>query len=198
MASWDPFLAPDPGAAGAGARNEAIELVGPHLRLTGTIDLRSFDRLSDLINRRAGYVRIDQARLLRRNGEPTRLLLPQILINEDEISFIAQTAQEQASGTGARGRGGPTPDRPLDVRQPRRLVIFTPGHTLSGTVHLYGDTDLAGFVDGADPRFVPMVGVKARSLADRRVISHFEFALVNRTQMIAVSEVEVDDEEPIV
>jgi hypothetical protein len=42
-------------------------------------------------------------------------------------------------------------------------------------------------VDSADPRFVPMVNVTARSLADRRVISHFGLLLVNRTQMTAAS-----------
>jgi hypothetical protein len=31
--------------------------------------------------------------------------------------------------------------------------------------------------------------VTTRSLADRRIISHYEFILLNRTQMIAASEV---------
>jgi hypothetical protein len=31
--------------------------------------------------------------------------------------------------------------------------------------------------------------VTTRSLADRRVINHFKFVLINRTQMIAASEV---------
>ncbi len=43
------------------------------------------------------------------------------------------------------------------------------------------------FVDSPDPRFVAMVDVTARSLADRRVISHFGLVLVNRTQMTAAS-----------
>ena len=46
---------------------------------------------------------------------------------------------------------------------------------------------MATFVDSPDPRFVPMVKVTARSLADRRVISHFAFVLINRTQMTAAS-----------
>jgi hypothetical protein len=35
-----------------------------------------------------------------------------------------------------------------------------------------------------------MTLVTARSLADRRVISHFRFLLVNRTQMTALAETE--------
>jgi hypothetical protein len=68
-------------------------------------------------------------------------------------------------------------------------VMFTPGHTVTGFVHVYGETDLAGFVESSDLRFVSVVDVTTRSLADRRVISHYKFVLINRTQMIAASEV---------
>jgi hypothetical protein len=78
-------------------------------------------------------------------------------------------------------------DRPLMERIPRDLVIFTPGHTITGTIFLFPETDVMTFVDSPDPRFVPMVAATARSLADRRVISHFGLVLVNRTQMTAAS-----------
>jgi hypothetical protein len=72
-------------------------------------------------------------------------------------------------------------------RVARQVVIFTAGHTLTGTIQTFAETDIANFVDSPDPRFVPLVDVTARSLADRRVISHFALALVNRTQMTAAS-----------
>ena len=78
-------------------------------------------------------------------------------------------------------------DRPLMSRTARQLVIFTPGHTITGTIYLFAETDIQTFVDSPDPRFVPMVKATARSLADRRVISHFGLLLVNRTQMSAAS-----------
>ena len=162
---------------------EVIELIGPHLRVSGKISLLRFSRLSDLINHGAGYVRLTDARLLRRNGEPTNLVVPELMVNQDEITFIAQQEEEIAS------QAGPSDgmDRPLMARTARQLVIFTPGHTLTGTVFLFSETDVATFVDSPDPRFVPMVKVTARSLADRRVISHFAFVLINRTQMTAAS-----------
>ena len=67
--------------------------------------------------------------------------------------------------------------------------MFTPGHTVTGKVHIFGQTDLAGFVDATDPRFVPVTDVTTRSLADRRIVSHYDFMLINRTQMIAAAEV---------
>ena len=170
-------------------RDETIELVGTHLRLIGHITLGRFHRLTDLINASSGYVRVHQAQLLRRNGDPTSLILPELMVDQDEISFIAQTdtqPPDPESGPGFvdQGVGGG-----LANRQTREFVLFTPGHTVTGTVYIFGETDLAGFVDSTHPRFVPMIDVTTRSLADRRIISHYPFILINRTQMIAASEV---------
>ena len=165
-------------------RHETIELVGPHLRVSGSISLRRFTRLSDLINHNRGYVRLTDAALLRRNGDPTGLVVPELMVNQDEITFIGQKVETVSTAeTGLPGGM----DRPLMQRVPRQLVIFTPGHTLSGTIYLFSETDVVTFVDSPDPRFVPMVQVTARSLADRRVVSHFGLVLVNRTQMTAAS-----------
>ena len=165
-------------------RCETIELVGPHLRVSGEISLLRFTRLSDLINHNTGYVKLTGAQLLRRNGDPTGLVVQELMVNPDEITFIGQKVQDVSTAeTGLVGGM----DRPLMARVPRELVIFTPGHTLTGTIHLFSETEVASFVDSPDPRFVAMTSVTARSLADRRVISHFGLVLVNRTQMTAAS-----------
>jgi hypothetical protein len=169
---------------GGPAKSETIELVGPHLRVSGTISLLRFNRLSDLVNHTSGFVKLTDARLLRRNGEPTNLIVPELMVNQDEITFIGQTPEDVS--TAPSSQLGEM-DRPLMERVRRELVIFTPGHTLTGTIHLFSETDVETFVDSPDPRFVPMVDVTARSLADRRVISHFGLVLVNRTQMTAAS-----------
>jgi hypothetical protein len=189
MTSWDQ---PSPGFDSFGPagedgppRSEMIELVGPHLRVKGTISLLRFNRLSDLVNHSRGYVKLTDARLLRRNGEPTNLVVPELMVNQDEITFIGQMADEITNAPLGGVAAGM--DRPLMERIPRELVIFTPGHTLTGTISLFAETDVEAFVDSTDPRFIPMVNTTARSLADRRVISHFALVLVNRTQMTAAS-----------
>lgn len=185
-ASFDPRGSDQLGSDGpiGSTKHEIIELVGPHLRVSGDISLLMFSRLSDLVNHNPGYVRLTNARLLRRNGEPTNLIVQELMVNQDEITFIGQSAEEVSTAiTGVAGGI----DRPLMEKVPRQLVIFTPGHTLTGTVHLFAETEVANFVDTPDPRFVAMTDVTARSLADRRVISHFGLALVNRTQIAAAS-----------
>jgi hypothetical protein len=175
--------------------HEPIELVGTHLRLTGEIFLGRYARLSDLINASRGYVRVRNARLLRRNGDPTSLVLPELMVDQDEISFIAQAAAPppEPALPGASGASGGFLESGLgatmETRTAREFVMFTPGHTVTGKVYVFGQTDLAGFVDSTEPRFVPVTKVTTRSLADRRIISHYEFIMINRTQMIAASEV---------
>jgi hypothetical protein len=178
--------APDAGA-GAG-RDASIEMVGTHLRLTGRIALGRFGRLTDLINATSGYVQIHDARLLRRNGDPTSLVFPEIMVDQDEISFIAQS-EDQHPEPGAATGFVDQPFAHTQHRTAREYVMFTPGHTITGTVYVFGQTDLRGFVDATDPRFVPVTGATTRSLADRRIISHYPFLVLNRTQMIAASEI---------
>jgi hypothetical protein len=175
-------------------RDEPIELVGTHLRLTGLIALGRFGRLTDLFNASSGYIRVRDARLLRRNGEPTTLVLPELMVDQDEISFIAQTEAHLESGNGAQFDSGF--DQPTVARTARPYIMFTPGHTVTGSVHVFGQTDLAAFVDSSDPRFVPVVDATARSLADRRIVSHYPFVLINRTQLIAASEVGRTEDAP--
>jgi hypothetical protein len=108
----------------------------------------------------------------------------ELMVNQDEITFIGQKAEDVASAPSGLSDGM---DRPLMERIPRKLVIFTPGHTLTGTISAFAEMDISSFVDSPDPRFVALIDVTARSLADRRVISHFGLVLVNRTQMTAAS-----------
>ena len=177
----DPFG--PPGSTGP-VRHETVELIGPHLRVSGEISLLHFSRLSDLINHSRGYVKVVGAQILRRNGDPTGQVIQELMVNQDEITFIAQTeANISPSDTGSAS----PMDRPLMKRVPRELVIFTEGHTLTGLIHLFAETEIDAFVDSGDPRFVPMTDVTARWLSDRRVVCKFGLVLVNRTQMLAAA-----------
>ena len=180
---WDDITAATPAG-----RDEAVELVGTHLRVKGTVSLGRFGRLTDLINASSGYVRIHDAQLLRRNGEPTTLVLTELMIDQDEISFIAQHEAEHPEPGAAVGFIEPAFGENIEARQAREFVMFTPGHTVIGKVHVFGQTDLAGFVDATDPRFVPVTEATTRSLADRRIVTHYAFILINRTQLIAAAE----------
>jgi hypothetical protein len=184
--AWDDAFTGDGPSAG---RNEEIELVGPNLRVTGSISLGRFGRLTDLINASSGYLRIRQACLLERSGEATDLSVAELMVDQDEISFIAQTHPPALEDEAAGGFEAPTFDTGVDARQAREFIMFTPAHTVTGKIYIFGQTDLAAFVDSTSPRFVPVVDVTTRSLADRGVVTNYGFVLINRTQMIAAAEV---------
>ena len=167
---------------------ESVEMVGTHLRVRGTVSLGRFGRLSDLINASSGYLRIHDAQLLSRNGEPTGLVLAELMVDQDEISFIAQQQAEHPEPGAAVGFIEPAFGDNIEARRAREFVMFTPAHTITGKVHVFGETDLAGFVDATDPRFVPVTGATTRSLADRRIVNHYDLILINRTQLIAAAE----------
>ena len=169
-------------------RDEPVEIVGTNLRVKGAMSLGRFGRLSDLINASRGYIRVRDAQLLQRNGEPTSLILAELMVDQDEISFIAQPQAQPPEPGAAVGFIEPSFGDNVEARQAREFVMFTPGHTVTGKVHIFGQTDLAGFVDATDPRFVPVTDVSTRSLADRRIVSRYDFILINRTQMIAAAE----------
>lgn len=115
-----------------------VELVGPHLRLAGTIGLGRFRRLSDLVNHHDGLLGLRNATILRRNGTATRVTAPTIWVSPAEVTLIGER------------EGGEQLEAPAEfriVKEPHDLVFVTPGHTLTAQVHLIRDGMLGAFIE---------------------------------------------------
>ena len=184
MAWDDTFGGPEPTGDA-----QSIELFGTHLRLTGRIHLGRFGRLTDFINATQGFVRIHDVRVSLPGGQPNDLAMPELMIDQDEISLIGQHDPPDLDPGVASGFIEPRSEGTGAIRKPREFVMFTPSHMISGKVHVFGQTDVAGFVDATDPHFVPVTDATVRSLTDDRIVSHYPFVLINRKRMIAASEV---------
>ncbi len=159
--------------------NVDVELVGPHLRLAGTIGLGRFRRLSDLVNHHDGLLGLRNATILRRNGTATRVTAPTIWVSPAEVTLIGER------------QGGERIDAPMEFRiakEPHDLVFVTPGHTLTAQVHLIRDGSLGSFIESNEPTFIPLTDVRTRSLADRRITARYGFALLNRRHIVATTE----------
>lgn len=155
-----------------------VELVGPHLRLAGTIELGRFRRLSDLLNNHDGLVALRNATILRRNGTATRVTAPIIWISPAEVTLIGESAVAPPSD--------PLPEFRVP-KDPYDLVFVTPGHTLTGQVHIVSGGDMASFMESNEPPFIALTDAKTRSLADRRVVARYAFALLNRRHIVATT-----------
>ena len=111
------------------------ELVGAHLRLTGMIHLGRFTRLTDFINASRGFIQIHDVRLLLPDGTSTDVALPELMIDQDEVSFIGQQARPSLTRVSRSASSSPKFEVAEAVRKPREFVMFTPGHSVSGKVH---------------------------------------------------------------
>jgi hypothetical protein len=156
-----------------------LELVGQHLRLSGTVNIGFHNRLSDYMNNNDGLVHLRDVTVLRRNGDPTKVTAPSLWVNPDEVTLIGETSDVEE-----RSSGG------LEYSQKNAhyLIVVTPGHTLTGAVHLNPEAVLSAFIESRDPTWIPMTDVRTRSLADRRVISRYGFTVINRRHIVAATE----------
>ena len=155
------------------------ELVGPHLRLSGDISLGRFRRLSDVLNHHDGLLTLVNVGVLRRNGTPTRVTMPEIWVSPAEVTLVGQAASSPE---------GLPPAEFRIAKERHSVVIVTPGHALTGNIFVATDAEVAAFMQSPDPAFIPMTNVRARSLADRRIVTGYPFALLNRRHIVAATE----------
>jgi hypothetical protein len=192
---------PEPGGPGSGEwtspsapAQQHVDLVGPHLRVAGRLAFGRFTNLVDLINHNRSHLVLYESRLLDRSGTPTDLVLPELIVNPDDITFVGHpdgdTRANQTEPGPSPGREGSDGghDRPGMDKLVRHVLIFTPGHAITGGLHLFREMTLANFVEATDPRFIPVTDAVARSLTDPQAVNRFALLLVNRTQISAIAE----------
>lgn len=155
-----------------------VELVGPYLRMSGSLNIGQFRRVSDFLNNQDGLLALRAANVLRRNGDPTRVRAESIWVAPQELTLIGLQDVPVAHD----------PEVGLQVpKVPVPLIVVTPGHTLTGEIYISAEADLGVFIVSPSPTFIPMTDLRTRSLADRRVISRYRFALLNRRHIIAAT-----------
>jgi hypothetical protein len=159
------------------AESHKVELIGTQLRAGGTLCVSGRQRLSDYVNVLEGFFRIEDVVLRTRNGDPTRVVLPEFRIRLDDITVVGQARSKREAGQ----------DQDHILKLPHRIVVMTTAHEIYGYVHLHELGSVEAFVDASYPRFVPMTNVHVRWLADRRLAGRFDFALLQRCHIIGVA-----------
>ena len=170
---------PDVAALAAVGQIVQVELVGPYLRMLGGLNIGQFRRVSDFLNSNEGLLPILQATVLRRNGEPTRVRAEGIWVAVQEMTLVGlhDAPAPQSADPGLQVAKVAVP-----------LIVVTPGHTLTGEIYIPAEADLGVFILSPSPIFIAMTDVRTRSLADRRIVSKFPFALLNRRHIVAATQ----------
>jgi hypothetical protein len=147
--------------------------------VSGRLSLGRFTQLADLVNHHRGFFVLHDAQLLDRQGRPSAIALEELVVNQDDVTFIGHHHDEAARPAAATD----SPDRP-----DRTVAIFTPGHAITGVMHVVRDTTLVNFVEATDPRFVALSDGIVSALDAQGSVSRFDGLLVNRTQISAITE----------
>jgi hypothetical protein len=167
---------------GEGGGDQYIELIGSQLWVAGMISLGRFRRVSDFVNIVQGYLVMRDVVVLTRNGEATRLTLPELRVLPDDVAVVGQIGSDLQGGSGG---GGVTNAYIEKVKQ--RLVVLTRSHIIDGDVFMQRDGSVMAFVDATDPRFIPMSDVRVRWVSDRKLAARYPFALLQRSQILGVA-----------
>jgi len=167
------------GAEGEGGGQQYIEVLGNQLWVAGMVDLGRFRRVSDFVNIIDGYMVMRDVVVLTRTGDATRLAIPELRVLPSEVAVVGQLSDDKSQGS---GEGGVFVEKTA-----RRLVVITKTLMIDGDVYVHGDGSIMAFVDATDPKFIPMLNVRVRWLADRRLAARFPFALLQRSQIVGVA-----------
>jgi hypothetical protein len=162
----------------APAARQQVEVIGVHLRVMGDMQLRGFHRLSDFVSLQTGSVVLRDVTLLNRRGMPTADRLDELSIRVAHLTLIAQRIAP---------RSEPGSDEVHVEKERHRILALSEGHVVEGTVSLYPGADIMRFLESSDPPFLPLLDARVRWLADRRLKTRYEFLLLNRAHVVAVS-----------
>ncbi len=180
-------LDPDGGGSTSGdspprGSGRPVEILGPHLRIAGLLELGKFHRVTDIVNSSNGngLLRLSEAKVLLRDGEPSSLDAGDLWVSPSEMSVVAELETSRT----VRPEDGSVVSKTRAA-----LAIVTPGHTLTGYVYTPPGATMEVFLSSPEPAFLPMTSIRVRSLIDRHIEAEYPFALLNRRHIIAASPV---------
>ena len=167
------------GDEGEGGGEQYLEVIGSQLWVAGMVDLGRFRRLSDFVNLVDAYIVLKDVVVLTRTGDATRLGIPELRVLPDDIAVVGQLSDDKRPGSGDAST--------FIEKSPQRLVAITRTLMVDGDVFIQEGGSIMAFVNATDPKFIPMLNVRVRWLADRRLAARFPFALLQRTQILGVA-----------
>lgn len=154
-----------------------VEVVTEHMRMRGTLGVGVFRRVSDYLNHQDGLIPLRNVTVMRRDGQPTKVTAPNMWVTPAEVSLIAVHSESVDADESMRA-----------PRTPTTIVAVTPGYTLTGDLHMVEGAQLSVVIESPTPAFLTLTDVRTRSLADRRVITHYRVAMLNRRHVVAATE----------
>jgi hypothetical protein len=156
-----------------------VEIFGDGFQISGQVRTGQFNRLSDWLNMKTGFVMVQDGihvRPGRANASDPEQTRSTLWVRLDQIVLVAERANIQQARPGA----------PVVQKERRKVTIVTPGYELLGSLHVHAHGSMKEFLEPVEPRFLPITEVTVRWLSDPALVARVPFAMINRQQMITI------------
>jgi len=159
-----------------------VEIFGDGFQISGQIRTGQFDRLSDWLNMKSGFIQVQEgmhvhlgdAALSDREQKRGTLW-----VRLDQVVMVAERANIQQARPGA----------PVVQKQRRKVSIVTPGYILEGSLHVHAFGSMKEYLEPAEPHFLPITEVTVHWISDPTLVARLPFAVINRREMITILDV---------
>jgi hypothetical protein len=158
-----------------------VEIFGDGFQISGQIRTGQFDRLSDWLNMKSGFIQVQEgmhvhlgdAAISDRDQKRGTLW-----VRLDQVVMVAERANIQQARPGA----------PVVQKQRRKVSIVTPGYILEGSLHIHAFGSMKEYLEPTEPHFLPITDVTVHWLSDPALVARLPFAVINRREMITILE----------
>jgi hypothetical protein len=156
-----------------------VEIFGDGFQISGQIRTGQFDRLSDWLNMKSGFIAVQEGMHVHQGNaalsgrEQKRGTL---WVRLDQVVMVAERANIQQARPGA----------PVVQKQRRKVSIVTPGYILEGSLHVHAFGSMKEYLEPTEPHFLPITEVTVHWLSDPTLVARLPFAVINRREMITI------------
>jgi hypothetical protein len=156
-----------------------VEIFGDGFQVSGRLVTGQFDRLSDWLNMKSGFIQVQDAMHVHLGGAPVsdrEESRGTLWVRLDQVVMVAERTNIQQARPGA----------PVVQKQRRKVSIVTPGYILEGSLHVHAFGSMKEYLEPTEPHFLPITEVTVHWLSDPTLVARLPFAVINRREMITI------------
>lgn len=163
-------------AGAPGGPSLAVELVSSQARLSGSVNLGAYTRLTDLLNFHDELLTVKDGVVLDRRGAPTEEVAAQLDVRLSSLTIVLD-----------RSDYVPPPDSEAIEKRAHQMLVVTQGHVVTGTFFIYPDAEPIAYLRAHEPPWMPITEVRMRSLVDPAITLSARFGVLNRKAVTALA-----------
>jgi hypothetical protein len=151
-----------------------LELLSAHARISGSINLGAYTRLSDLLSFHDDILAVSDAIVLNQAGEPTADRAPVLDVRLETLELVIDKSNYK-----------PPPDTEQAIeKRAHRMLAVTEAHVITATFFIYPDAEPVSYLKAHEPRWIPIADVHVTLLTDRKIEINADFAILHRTPIV--------------